>query len=41
MWRFTIGLVTGLYLGTHYDCKPAFKSAQVYMERYFPQKKDD
>jgi len=36
-----MGLVTGLYLGTHYDCKPAFAKARDYLEQYFPKKKEE
>lgn len=41
MWRFTIGLASGLYIGTHYDCKPLLANAQEFWDKYFPEKKGD
>lgn len=40
MWQFMVGFVSGVYVGTHYDCKPAFALAITVFEKYFPQKKD-
>ena len=39
MWRFIAGCIVGVYVGSHYDCKPAFKYAKEYVEKTFPEKK--
>ena len=40
MWRFLIGLSTGIYIGTHYDCKPLIKKITSEIQKYIPDKKN-
>ncbi len=36
MWQFILGCVSGVYLGTYYDCKPAINYFHVYLKDKFP-----
>ena len=38
MWQFIAGCVSGIYIGTHYDCKPAFKYVKDCLKKSFPKK---
>ena len=40
MWQFLLGLSAGVYIGTHYDCKPVIKNATDYVQKIIPKKKD-
>jgi hypothetical protein len=40
MWRFLIGLSTGIYIGTNYDCKPLINKITSEIKKYIPDKKN-
>ena len=39
MWQFMVGCITGLYIGTYYDCKPKLDYMKKYIKDQFPEKK--
>ena len=40
MWRFLLGVGTGIYIGTNYDCKPIIKKIKNEIVKYIPEKKN-
>ena len=40
MWQFLCGCVSGIYIGTYYDCKPAIAYIQEVVQKQIPKKKD-
>jgi hypothetical protein len=38
MYQFLLGLFSGIYIGTHYDCKPAFFRAEKLLKEILPPK---
>tara|TARA_B100000795_G_scaffold269976_1_gene261524 strand:+ start:1028 stop:1249 length:222 start_codon:yes stop_codon:yes gene_type:complete len=41
MAQFLAGLTTGIYIGTHYDCKPILKIMVSTFNQYCPKKEPD
>ena len=41
MIRFILGLGTGLYIGTYYNCKPIINKVIETMKKNIPAKSDD
>ena len=39
MYAFLGGFITGVYVGTYYDCKPVLEKCKDYMKKYFPKPK--
>jgi hypothetical protein len=39
MWRFLLGFSSGIYVGTHYECKPVLNNIKKMIDDYFPEKK--
>ena len=40
MWKFFLGLTSGIYIGTYYDCKPTIKKIEEFIKLNIPNKKD-
>jgi len=40
MWSFVLGFISGIYVGTHYECKPLVEKATLMCKSYFPEKKE-
>ena len=40
MWQFLLGCVSGIYIGTQYDCKPVINYVKDYLKDKFPEKKE-
>jgi hypothetical protein len=40
MAQFIIGFVTGIYVGTHYNCKPGLSYASQTFEQYCPKRNE-
>ena len=40
MWRFLLGVSTGMYIGTYYECKPILSSIKKIIEDYTPKEKE-
>jgi len=38
MAQFFIGFAAGIYVGTHYNCKPGLSFASGKFEEYFPKR---
>jgi hypothetical protein len=38
MWQFFLGLGTGIYVGTHYDCKPTITFLGDCIKKNIPDK---
>ena len=38
MAQFIVGFVAGVYIGTHYNCKPGLKLASDTLEQYCPKR---
>jgi hypothetical protein len=39
MWKFLLGLSSGIYVGTFYECKPIIKNIKKIFKDHFPEKK--
>jgi|TARA_B110000285_G_C14960024_1_gene531206 hypothetical protein len=39
MYRFLLGLGTGLWLGTYYDCKPMIEQVKKEIVKHIPKEK--
>ena len=39
MIRFLIGFGTGVWVGTHYDCKPLIEMIKEEVAKYIPKEK--
>ena len=39
MWQFIVGWVTGVYIGTYYNCKPTLNYMKKCIKEQFPEKK--
>ena len=40
MWQFLCGCMSGIYIGTYYDCKPALVFIRDTVKNQFPEKKE-
>ena len=40
MYIFFSGFISGIYIGTYYDCKPIMESCVGYITKYFPKPKE-
>lgn len=40
MYQFTLGLIVGVYIGTHYNCKPILDDVGNYIKNNLPKEKD-
>ena len=40
MFQFFLGFVSGIYIGTHYECKPFINKMVDFLKNYFPEKKN-
>tara|TARA_Y100000588_G_C13981300_1_gene807322 strand:- start:604 stop:768 length:165 start_codon:yes stop_codon:yes gene_type:complete len=40
MFQFFIGLISGIYIGTNYECKPVIDRIGFYFKTYLPEKKE-
>lgn len=40
MWKFFLGLTSGIYIGTYYDCKPTINKIEEFIKLNIPNKKD-
>ena len=38
MAQFIIGFAAGIYIGTHYNCRPGLKLASDTLEQYCPKR---
>ena len=38
MAQFIIGFAAGIYIGTHYNCRPGLKLASDTLEQYCPRR---
>ncbi len=41
MWQFILGFGTGVYIGTHYDCKPVIGKIEDFFKSQCPPRKED
>ena len=39
MYKFFLGLGTGIWIGTYYDCKPIIKKVKKEIQKYIPIEK--
>ncbi len=39
MWQFIMGVFTGVYIGTYYDCKPSIEFVKDTCKKNFPKEK--
>ena len=39
MYRFVLGFALGVYVGTHYDCKPALEKIERFLRDNTPNEK--
>ena len=39
MWKFILGLTTGIYIGTRYDCDPILKKMEDFIKKNIPNEK--
>ena len=40
MYQFTIGFIAGVYIGTHYNCKPLITDISEYIKKRLPDEKN-
>jgi hypothetical protein len=40
MLEFIFGFISGIYIGTHYNCKPTLQKIEKYFKTYFPPKEE-
>ncbi len=40
MWRFILGLTSGIYIGSYYECKPIINLLKNKILEYIPEKKN-
>ena len=40
MLEFIFGFISGIYIGTHYNCKPTLQKIEKYLKTYFPPKEE-
>ena len=40
MWKFIVGFVSGVYVGTFYNCKPTITTIQSFVQKNIPEKID-
>jgi hypothetical protein len=40
MWRFLAGFGFGIYVGTHYECKPLIKNITKKIKELMPKEKN-
>ena len=38
MLEFIFGIMSGIYIGTYYECKPTLQKIGKYLKTYFPPK---
>ena len=41
MAQFIIGFAAGVYIGTHYNCRPGLSLASDTLEKYCPKREPD
>jgi hypothetical protein len=41
MFSFLFGLFTGIYVGTHYDCKPVTKKLGDLFKKFLPPRGEE
>ena len=39
MFQFTLGVITGIYIATYYDCKPIIEKCTEFIDDCMPKKK--
>ena len=40
MWKLIVGFVSGVYVGTYYNCKPTISTIQSFVQKNIPEKID-
>ena len=41
MLEFIFGFISGIYIATHYNCKPALQKIEKHFKTYFPPKEEN
>ena len=40
MLEFIFGFISGIYFGTHFECKPTLQKIEKYLKTFFPPKEE-
>ena len=38
MWKFITGFVSGVYVGSYYNCKPTINTIKSFVQKNIPEK---